>query len=432
MILFNKLFKEKSARDFLIYFSFDGLNKALPFILVPIIANYITTKEYGLVTNFLILFQILYIFVTFNNFTKFSVSFFKIKSQISDYFSNYIYFSIVAFVLLLVIVILGAPILSKYLKLSFTIQISALSTALFAAIVNLYTTLLRMKKKPITFGFLQSSQSIGLFIFTIFLVIFLKKSWEGRVYAQVISSFISVLLCLYFVNKSEGITFGKFDKVKISDTFKWGLPLIPHSLSFWFKSGADKIIITNLLGLSYNGIYSVALTMGGIISLFTTSFFNMYSPLVYEKLTEHENTLLSETKNYIEKGLVKNIYLFVIVLLLLCIISYYIIVVIIKSFFTGDYLLSISLLHLVLIGSFIGGIYSMISVFLFYKNKTKILGTITFSTAIAQIMLTFIFVNLFGVAGALYANIIISSISIILILYYTNKIYHLPWFDFFR
>lgn len=429
MNIFHKILK-KSAKDFLIYFSFDAVNKALPFILVPIIANYISTEEYGLVTNFLILFQISYIFITFNNFTKLSVSYFKINSAISDYFSNYIYFSLFAFVFLFIIISIGTTLFTHYLKLSYLIQVIALFTALFASIVSIYTTLLRMSKKPIQFGLLQSSQSLGLFVFTILLVVLLQMGWEGRIYAQVISAFISAILCILFINRSENITFQRFDKEKILDTFKWGLPLIPHSLSFWFKSGADKIIITNLLGLSYNGIYSVALTMGGIISLFTTSFFNMYSPLVYEKLTEHENTSSFEVKNNIERKLINNIYIFIGVLLVLCVISYYLIVLVIKSFFTGDYLLSIPLLHLVLIGSLLGGIYSMISVFLFYKNKTKVLGSITFSMAIIQVVATYFFVYAFGVKGALYVNIIVSSISIFLILYFTNKIYHLPWFNF--
>ena len=172
--------------------------------------------------------------------------------------------------------------------------------------------------------------------------------------------------------------------------------------------------------------------MGGIISLFTTSFFNMYSPLVYEKLTEHENTSSDEIKSNIERRLILNIYTFILFLFLLCIVSYFIILWIIQTFFSGDYLLSIPLLHLVLIGSFLGGIYSMISVFLFYKNKTKILGSITFSTALVQIVLTYISVVYFGVAGALYANIFISICSISLIIFFTNKLYHLPWFSIKR
>lgn len=432
MNFFYKLFKQKSVKDFLIYFSFDGLNKVLPFILVPIIANYISTEEYGLVTNFLILFQILYILLTFNNFTKLSVSFFKIRSTISEHFSNFIYLSIVAFVIIFFIITIGSSFFTQYLKLSYSIQIIALFTALFASIASIYTTLLRMSKKPVSFGLLQTSQSIGLFIFTILLVIFFQKGWEGRIIAQLISSFITVLFCVFFINRSEKILFKRFNQKKVIENFIWGLPLIPHSLSFWFKSGADKIIITNLLGLSFNGIYSVALTMGGIISLFTTSFFNMYSPLVYEKLTEHENTSSDEIKSNIERRLILNIYTFILFLFLLCIVSYFIILWIIQTFFSGDYLLSIPLLHLVLIGSFLGGIYSMISVFLFYKNKTKILGSITFSTALVQIVLTYMSVVYFGVAGALYANIFISICSISLIIFFTNKLYHLPWFSIKR
>jgi O-antigen/teichoic acid export membrane protein len=413
-------------KNLFIYFGFDGINKALPFIIIPIIAKYITTAEFGLITNFLILVQVLYALCTLNNFSALSVNYYKQQNNMSGYFSNLVYFSLLLSACCLILILFFSHIINKYLRLSLFFQLLALIAALTTAIPALYTTLLRMKKNAIKFGIIQISQNILFFILIILFVMVILWGWKGRIYAQIISS-IAICLIVILMLPKESITWSKVDFQQQKKLFKWGIPLLPHTLSFWLKSGTDKIIITNLMSLSANGIYSVTLTFGGIISLFTTSFFNMYSPKIYEKLTIHERTEDINTKNTIEKYLVRNIYYFAIALGIICFCAYILLKFIITFLFTGDYLLSIPLLHLVLVGSFLNGIYSMFSGFLFFKNKTTVLGSITFFSALFQIVLTYFSVKFWGLEGALYANIVSWLIMLLFLLRYTTKLYKLPW-----
>lgn len=62
----------------------------------------------------------------------------------------------------------------------------------------------------------------------------------------------------------------------------FSLPLIPHGLSFWLKSGVDKLMLTNICGMDMNGYYSVALTFGAIVSVIITSISNAFVPYLYK------------------------------------------------------------------------------------------------------------------------------------------------------
>ena len=71
--------------------------------------------------------------------------------------------------------------------------------------------------------------------------------------------------------------------------------------------------------------------------------------------------------------------------------------------------------------------YAIVSGYIFYRKKTKILGAITFLSSILQILTTLLLVKTVGVMGAVYSNCLISSITFLAVFTYTKKLYPLPW-----
>ena len=68
----------------MVYAISDGLNKAIPFLILPIIVQYLTPEDYGVVTNFMILVQIITIFAYGAAQGAIPVNFFKLKKE--DFF----------------------------------------------------------------------------------------------------------------------------------------------------------------------------------------------------------------------------------------------------------------------------------------------------------------------------------------------------------
>ena len=131
--------------------------------------------------------------------------------------------------------------------------------------------LFRLEDKPYRFAKLQIIQTLLNISLVVLLVIILRWGAVGKICATVFSLVIMALFHLYLLIKRRYIV-RILDKVSLKVLLKFGIPLLPHSLSFWIKSGMDKVLLTNFCGLSINGLYSMAMSLGAIFSIFTTAF----------------------------------------------------------------------------------------------------------------------------------------------------------------
>lgn len=421
-----RIYKAPLLKSTAIYTIGDSLSKAIPFILLPIVTRYLNPSDFGILTNFGVISQILIAICALNTYSALTVSYFKLdNSTLSSYLSNLVYLISSLALFSFIVIFLFNNIIYKYLGLTILWQILALITAFSTAIFSLYTSLLRMQNKIYSFSGLQIFQSLISALLAIFFVVVLKWNWQGRVFSITAAALITLTLMLWSMKKNNYLF--KSIKIKeIKDSFIFGLPLLPHTLSFWLKSGVDKIIITNYIGLSANGIYSLAITLGSVIGIFTSSFFNAYSPIMFKDLNDIDN--VTEKDAYlIKKKLVKITYLFAALLSLVCILSYFMMKFIIPLLFKGEYLNTIQFLPFLMISIFFDGMYAIISGYIFYRKKTKILGAITFLSSILQILTSLILVKTVGVMGAVYSNCLISLITFLAVFTYTKKLYPLPW-----
>lgn len=89
--------------------------------------------------------------------------------------------------------------------------------------------------------------SFSNLILTILFVGLLKLDWYGRVYAQLLTCLcFSVVALVILVRK------GYFKRIlplkkDFVEGYKFGIPLIPHSTSFWLRQGLDRYIINSFL-----------------------------------------------------------------------------------------------------------------------------------------------------------------------------------------
>ncbi len=98
----------------------------------------------------------------------------------------------------------------------------------------------------------------GAIILNVFFIVVLKMGANGMLIATFISNILSIgyifikkKLYKYFSPKNY-----KFAILK--KICKYSIPLVPNQLSWWFVSVSDRTIISYVLGVSVNGIYSAA------------------------------------------------------------------------------------------------------------------------------------------------------------------------------
>ena len=204
---------------------------------------------------------------------------------------------------------------------------------------------------------------------------------------------------------------------------KFGLPLLPHSLSFWLKSGTDKIFITNFAGLYQNGLYSMALTINSIYSMFSNAFFQAYTPYLQKKLTN----MTSETVHNDKRKIIKLSYLLIFILAIVAIFTIFCGYLILNFVVDPKYKESFIFVPYLIAGLWIYNVYQFSIQFIYKQKKTLIMGFITFTGALIQMLLSYILIKTYGAIGAAYSTIIGSLIISFGIFIYSNKVYPMPW-----
>ena len=61
-VVVKRIFSSSLIKSSFVYIVCDGINKAIPFLLLPFITHYLTPTDYGVVTNFNVYVQILSVF----------------------------------------------------------------------------------------------------------------------------------------------------------------------------------------------------------------------------------------------------------------------------------------------------------------------------------------------------------------------------------
>lgn len=420
------IFRNKLVRDTLIYTVTDAVGKAISFILLPILSYYLSPEGLGLATNFVVFTTIVNLLAGQAILNALSYFYYEqTKYQNSILVSNLIWMTIAACTVLFFIMLLLNNQISQYLQLNLTFQGMAFFYAISFVITNINLQLLRLEEKPKSFAIFQIVQIVLHCILVILFVIVLKQDGEGKIYAEFLTILLMGLINLYSIIKRSYLVV-KYDKSSVKTLLKFGLPLMPHSISFWFKSGADKVFITNFAGLAANGIYSMAMSISSLYTLVSNAFFNAYVPTLQKKLSN----MNSENERGEKIKIVKTIYLMIGLFFLVSLLSVLGAWIILKFIVADKYESAFDFIPGVILSLYIYVVYTFAVQFVYKMKKTFILGIITFTGSLVQMMLSYYFVKYNGPMGAVSSSIVGSLLVSMGIFYYSNKIYPMPWFYF--
>lgn len=254
------------------------------------------------------------------------------------------------------------------------------------------------------YSFASVIYAISYIIIALLLLFVLRMGVDGIVLASTVAHILSCLF-LHIKNKSyRYITTKKISKTTIFKLLKYSLPIVPSSISIWVINFTDRLIITSLLGVASNGIYSVANKFPNIYTKIYTVFNLAWTENASKSFDEGDyKTYYSEISNQMLR-------LFVGAISFLMSMSFVIYHFIIGSDYVDGYR-QVPILYLgVLLNSFVayyGGIYIAL-------GKTKSIGITSAIGAVVNIVINVLFVRRIG----LYAASISTVVAYLLILIY--------------
>jgi len=417
----KNIVKSKFFKNTSIYTISDILNKMVPFVLLPVLTRYLTPEDYGIIAMFFVFTAILGIVMTLETNTAVSVNYFKLsKEKLRVYIANILFIIAVATSITVVFVM----IFHDWISVVTTIPTEWLFLGIVVTLLQFITTinlvLWQFEQNPIPFGIYQIAQTIVNLTFSLILIIGFGMEWEGRLIAVVIASVFFGMMSFVFLFKRNYVEF-KFNKDDIKDALKFGIPLLPHALSVWIKTGIDRVFLTMLVSASATGLYTVGFQIASVVTILTAAFNKAYAPYLFEKLKE-----ISEEK---KRALVKYTYLYFLGLLAIAL-SLSIIAPFLIDIFLGEkFRESKEYVSWLAFAFAFFGMYSIVVNYVLFTKKTAYLSYVTIAVSLFHALLSYIMISYNGSLGAAQATTITSFITFISVWWLSHRLYPMPWFN---
>ena len=402
-----------------IYVLTEIINKAVPFLLLPILTVYLSPSDYGIVATYGAFTAILAVFIHLSLVGAVNVNFFKFsKEHLKIYIANVLLIIFISALIIFSLIYLFQGQLSLKLEIPSVWLFVGLFITLAQFLTTLNLGLWQVEQQPRSFGIYQIALMLTNTSMVLILVIGFGMGWRGQLIGQAIATVLFALLSFRFIYRRGYLQF-TFHKGYIKDALKFGVPLIPHALSGWFRTGVDRIFLTTFIGSSATGIYSVGYQFGMIIGILAVAFNQAYSPYLYRKL--NNITLNDKLK------LVQFTYAYFVGILLFAGAISLFMPWVITHFLNERYLDSKEIIPWIAFGYAFQGMYFMIVNYIFYEKRTYMLAFATFGSGIIHVILSYTFIHMYGVIGVAYATTLSFFIMFIMVWILSSRIYPMPW-----
>lgn len=415
-------------RDTFIYTATDMLGKAMSFLLIPFLSFYLPPGELGIATNFAVLTSILTLLsglAVVNSVPYFYYE--QDENENSLLISNLLYLVTFLCIFLGICFIILGDYVYNYLQLDYKAQILAVIFVYASLICQINLTLLRLEDKAKDFSILQIGQILLHTTLVVLFVIVLKKGGMGKILAETLAFFMMALIHFFLMVK-KGFVGKRIVKKWQIKLIRFGLPLLPHSLSFWLKGSTDKIFITSFWGLQSNGIYSMALSISTIYTVLVNSFFNAYTPYLQKRLV----SIVPTNEMTEKKAIIKQTYYLYGLFLVIAILSIAVSWVVLNYFVDAQYSESFVYIPYIIASNYIYTFYNFAIEYIYKVKKTLVMGLITFTGSVFQMAISYYLIRDYGITGAAYSLIAGTLLITTGIFLYSRYVYYMPWFYFLR
>ncbi len=122
---------------------------------------------------------------------------------------------------------------------------------------------------------------------TVILNVILIAVFRWGAYGMLTATLFANIFCCIFIFIKERlykyIDFKAYSKEERKSLWKYSIPLVPNQLSWWVVNASDRIIVTMILGVGLNGVYSsankissICITLFGILNMTWQESASMY------------------------------------------------------------------------------------------------------------------------------------------------------------
>lgn len=408
-----------------IYLGANILNAGIPFLLLPILTRVLTPADYGTVAMFGIVLSVLGAFTGLSVHGAIGVRYFQLgKKELADYIGTCVGILVISSSVLFLLVAVFGSWLAGVSGVPSDWLLVAVVLSGFQFLGNIRLSLWQVAGEAKRYGAFQITQSLLNAAISLILILAVGMAWEGRVLGLTVAVTLFGVIALGWLFRDGLLRFPSEWRVHSWDALKFGVPLIPHVIGGLLIVAADRFIIVRLLDVAQAGIYMVALQVGQALGLITESFNKAYAPWLMKNLSKPTEAL--------RVTIVRGTYLYFF-LVLAAAAAFGLLAPMFLSFLVGEsFRAAGELVIYIALGFAFGGCYYMVTNYVFFESKTKVLALVTFVSGLVNIPLMYILVEHNGIAGAGQAFMLTHALSFIGTWWLAHKLHPMPWLKAFR
>ena len=412
-----KLFLE----NFMFYGGLSMLQKALPFITLPIITRLLVNPSaYGIADMFNLIISFGSALAILGIYDAIFREFFEEKNnkeyqkKVTSTGMNIVLISGLIIMILVLIFrifigkkVLGNEIYSNLVVLSGVgIYLSAISS-----IVSVPTRLRNQRRVYLISGLTFPIIGFGITIISIKL----GYTYEALIYGTIGMSIISVI-SFYFINKND-FSLKIFDKKVAKELLKIGLPLVPTFLIYWIFNSTDRIMINRMLGASELGIYTVGSKVSSISQLIYSAFAGGWSYFAFSTMKDEKQVEIN-SKIFEYLGVIS---------ITVYILAQPFISPVFNLFLKGDYVRGKEVFSFLFLSPLILMLYQTVGNQVIVIKKSFLTTLALLFGAVLNIILNLLFIESYGIRGAAFStlNSYIVSVIIMCLICYKYKLFTL-------
>ena len=377
----KNIISNETLRNGVSFTLFSFINKGMNFILLILLAKFITPTEYGYWSLFGTIVMFMGYFIAMTTQGYILISYFKEGMEgVKKTFSCILLTTIIALLLMSVFAFSLQPIFENILGFPWRYLYLAIGISFFTIYSNICLDFFRIKKQIRRYGVFSCTSALLILILSIFFVKYMNMGWAGCVFAQFICVCLFGLIGLFYFFRMKCVSIP--DTTHWKTMLLWGIPLIPHLATNFIQQGCDRYIINFYHNVEQVGLFSFAYSLSAAIMMIGSGFneancVNIFETLGNKNISAQEKIILLRAQK-------KNIfYVYLsstIIVMALC----YLLV----PLFLPQYNSAIAYFFILAIYAFLQCVYLLYTNFLFFFKQTRTLMYITFSFAIVHLVLS--------------------------------------------
>lgn len=365
------------------------LQRGLTMITTPIFTRLLSQEQYGISStysawhNVLVLLVTLSLYKGMNNLFKDDEGYDKVTSSVSS-------LSIVVSAAWVILGIIFSKPLSSVFGMSQTLTVGLCLSFIPQAIINCWSVRKRYEYayKPVIIEALVTVVG-GTFIGAI-LVVCVAPTAEAKTMPTIIVTLI-VSIVLYASMMKKDNTF--YDKKIWTFSLSFCVTLLPHYLSEFVLQSSDKLMINAMCGSVDVAVYSIAYSVGSLITLMTSALNNTVIPYRYQRLKDQNYKQLAKVSN-------ETLLLVAAGLMAIMLMAPEIIYI-----FGGEQYNDAKYLVIpICIGVYFNYVFQLFSTVQEYYERKKTVVFASISCALLNLILNYIFIKLCGYQAAAYTT----------------------------